>query len=232
VEERIETFVEMFTRMERRMIMSVSNISTTQTNDVYSNYSSTAVKSNTKAEDTASADTAAVYEKSDSTETKTATYSVNKMSSEERAALVNQLKADQASRQQSLVSLVQSMMTGQAKTSLIATSSSSDEDDDSMWKFIASGDYTVDAATKKQAQEDISEDGYWGVTQTSQRLFDFASALAGDDVDKMKKMQEAIEEGYKEATKSWGSELPEISKNTYDATNKLFEEYYKSKEVQ
>jgi hypothetical protein len=218
--------------MERRMIMSVSNISTTQTNDVYSNYSSTAVKSNANAEDTASADTAAVYEKSDSTETKTATYSVNKMSSEDRAALVKQLKADQASRQQSLVNLVQSMMTGQAKTSLIASSNSSNEDDDSMWKFLASGDYTVDAATKKQAQEDISEDGYWGVTQTSQRLFDFASALAGDDVDKMKKMQEAIEEGYKQATKSWGSELPEISKNTYDATNALFEEYYKSKEVQ
>jgi hypothetical protein len=218
--------------MERRMIMSVSNISTTQTNDVYSNYSSTAVKSNASTEDTTSADTAAVYEKSDSTETKTATYSVNKMSSEERTALVNQLKADQASRQQSLVNLVQSMMTGQAKTSLIATSSSSDEDDDSMWKFLASGDYTVDEATKKQAEEDISEDGYWGVTQTSQRLFDFASALAGDDVDKMKKMQEAIEEGYKLATKSWGSDLPEISKNTYDATNKLFDEYYKSKEVQ
>jgi hypothetical protein len=218
--------------MERRMIMSVSNISTTQTNDVYSNYSSTAVKSNASTEDTTSADTAAVYEKSDSTETKTATYSVNKMSSEERTALVNQLKADQASRQQSLVNLVQSMMTGQAKTSLIATSNSSDEDDDSMWKFLASGDYTVDEATKKQAEEDISEDGYWGVTQTSQRLFDFASALAGDDVDKMKKMQEAIEEGYKLATKSWGSDLPEISKNTYDATNKLFDEYYKSKEVQ
>lgn len=31
--------------------------------------------------------------------------------------------------------------------------------------------------------------------QISQRLFDFASASAGDDVDKMKEMQKAMEKG-------------------------------------
>ena len=51
-------------------------------------------------------------------------------------------------------------------------------------------------------------------------------------VEKMKEMQKAVEEGYKLAEKAWGGELPEISKNTLDATNKLFEEYYKSKEVE
>ena len=86
----------------------------------------------------------------------------------------------------------------------------------------------MDAATKKQAQEDISEDGYYGVKQTSQRLFDFAKALAGDDVDKLKNMQSAIEKGYKKAEGTWGGELPQISKDTLDATNKLFDEYYKN----
>ncbi len=37
---------------------------------------------------------------------------------------------------------------------------------------------------------------YYGVKQTSQRLFDFAAALAGDDVDKMKEMQKAMEKGF------------------------------------
>lgn len=208
--------------------MSVNNVSTTQANDVYSNYQSTAAKSSKEADDkTAESQAAAVYEKSDSTSNKKASYSVNKMSAEDRAALVKQLKADQASRKQSLVDLVQSMMGGQAKSAAIAKG-----DKDSIWKFIASGEYTVDEATKKQAQEDISEDGYWGVKQTSQRLFDFASALAGDDVDKMKEMQAAVEKGYKLAAKAWGGELPEISKNTFDATNKLFDEYYKSKGVE
>lgn len=209
--------------------MSVNNVSTTQTNDVYNSYRSTAAKTSKEAGSTQTTENeaAAVYEKSDSSGNKKASYSVNKMSAEDRAALVKQLKADQASRKQSLVDLVQNMMGGQAKSAIFASG-----DEDAMWKFLASGDYTVDAATKKQAQEDISEDGYWGVKQTSQRLFDFASALAGDDVDKMKEMQAAVEKGYKLAAKAWGGELPEISKNTFDATNKLFDEYYKSKEVQ
>ena len=96
--------------------------------------------------------------------------------------------------------------------------------------MLASGNFTVDANTRAQAQKDIAEDGYWGVTQTSQRLFDFASALAGDDVDKMKEMQKAMEKGFKKATGAWGKDLPEISSKTLDAANKLFEDYYKSKE--
>ena len=124
-----------------------------------------------------------------------------------------------------MVDLVKDMMSKQA------TSFGKAQDDDSMWKFLASGNFTVDAATKAQAQKDISEDGYWGVKQTSQRLFDFASALAGDDVDKMKEMQKAMEKGYKLATGAWGREIPSISKDTIDAANKMFEDYYASKEV-
>ena len=98
-----------------------------------------------------------------------------------------------------------------------------------IWKFLAKGDYTVDAQTKLQAQQDISDDGYYGVKQTADRLFDFASALAGDDVDKMKKMQAAMQKGFDQATKAWGQKLPDISQKTLDAANKKFEEYYKSK---
>ena len=116
------------------------------------------------------------------------------------------------------------MMNGQAKSYSLATG------DDSIWRFLSSGNFTVDAATKAQAQEDISDDGYWGVKQTSQRLFDFASALAGDDEDKMREMQKAMEKGFKQATAAWGKDLPDISNKTLDAANKLFDEYYKSKQ--
>ncbi|MCI7323727.1 MAG: hypothetical protein MR508_10655 [Lachnospiraceae bacterium] len=164
-----------------------------------------------------------VYEKSDASSKNTgkATYSINKMSEEDRAALVKQLQADQESRKQQLVSIVQKMMGQQAATYANAND---------LWKFLAKGDYTVDAQTKLQAQQDISEDGYYGVKQTSERLFDFASALAGDDVDKMKEMQAAMEKGFKLATKAWGRDLPDISQKTLDAANKKFEEYYASKE--
>ena len=168
---------------------------------------------------------AAVYEKT-SEDTKKGTYSINRMSQEERSALVEKLKADQETRQKQLATLVQQMMNKQAGTFSVAN-----DDEDGIWKFLASGDYTVDAETKAQAQKDIAEDGYYGVKQTSERLFDFASALAGDDPDKRKKMQEAMLGGFKEATKSWGKELPDICKETLEAANKLFEEYYASKET-
>lgn len=206
------------------MKMSLNSVSGSQVSEVYSSYSSTASKTDTKKETDKAADTGVVYEKSsDKTESK-ATYSINKMSAEERAALVKQLKADQDARKQSLVDIVTNMMNKQAKTYSIAT------EDDSIWKFLASGEFEVDADVKAQAQEDISEDGYWGVKQTAQRLFDYASALAGDDKEKMKEMQEAMEEGFKQATSAWGKDLPSISQDTLDAANKLFEDYYKAGE--
>ena len=47
----------------------------------------------------------------------------------------------------------------------------------------------------------------------------------------MKKMQEAMQKGFDQATKAWGQDLPGICKDTIDAANKLFDEYYKSKGV-
>lgn len=206
--------------------MSMNPVGTTTTDSVYNRYGKTSsAKTSKEAEKTsATEEKEAVYEKG--TTEKKATYSINKMSSSDRAALVQQLKQDQENRQQSLISLVRDMMNGQAKSYSQATG------DDSIWKFLASGNFTVDAATKAQAQADIADDGYWGVSQTSQRLFDFASALAGDDVEKMQKMQEAMQKGFKQATAAWGKSLPSISQQTMDAANKLFDDYYKSKGVE
>ena len=176
-----------------------------------------------KTADKAYSGESATYEKG-SIEPK-ATYSINKMSKEERAALVNQLKADAEQRQSQFIDIVRKTISGQAGAFGKAN-------DDSIQRTLASGNFTVDAATKAQAQKDIGEDGYWGVKQTSQRLFDFASALAGDDPEKMKKMQEAMEKGFKQATKSWGGKLPGISQDTLAAANKLFDDYYNSKGVQ
>ncbi len=194
-------------------------------NTSYNSYQTIAAKTDTKAkaEDVAEkkADVGATYEKS--AETKSPAYSINKMSEEDRTKLVEQLKADQASREASFLNIIQQTLGGQVKTFAMTS--------EEMWKKLASGDFTVDAATQKQAQEDISEDGYWGVKQTSQRLFDFASALAGDDPEKMKKMQDAMQKGFDEATRTWGKDLPDISKDTLEAANKLFDDYYKSKET-
>lgn len=142
-----------------------------------------------------------------------------KMSDSERAALVNSLKADLDNQMTRFTNMMTQMFQKQGITGMTAGS-------DDMWRMIASGNFTVDAQTKADAQQAISEDGYWGVKQTSQRIFDFAYALAGDDPAKMKEMQAAVEKGFEQATKSWGRELPSIAQETHSAIGDLFDSYY------
>ena len=205
--------------------MAISSVSNA-TSSIYTNYKDvTAAAKVAEAVDSKATEAAksVVYDKGEASSK--ATYSINKMSQADRSALVEQLKNDQAQRQQSLTDLVSKTLGQQAKTYGLAMN------DDAFWRMFADGKVTVTEAAKKQAQEDISEDGYWGVKQTSQRLFDFASALAGDDPKTMQAMQKAMEKGFKQATKTWGKEMPEITGQTKDAANKLFEEYYKSKGI-
>lgn len=187
-----------------------------------STYSSSTVTKTEKPEkkETDTSEVVATFEKTAETPKK-ATYSINKMSDEDRANLVSKLKEEQNARESQLMNLVSDMLGKQGKAFATAND---------MWKFLASGNYEVDAATKAQAQADIAEDGFYGVKQTSQRMFDFACALAGDDEEKMKKMQSAVQKGYEMAQATWGGALPDICQKTMDATNKLFDDYFASKE--
>lgn len=85
----------------------------------------------------------------------------------------------------------------------------------------------VDDSTRLAAQQAISEDGFWGVKQTSERAISFAKALVGNDPSKVSLLKASIEEGYKAAEKSWGGELPEISKLTQEATLKGLDDWAK-----
>lgn len=196
--------------------MSVGAVNSNTAAQAYTSDYAAKTNAAEKPEKSGATEAGAVYETSENG-TKKATYSVNKMSAEDRKALVSQLKSDAEARKSQLVSLVEKMMSQQVN----AYGQAND-----IWKFLASGKFTVDPATKAQAQADIAEDGYFGVDQTSSRIFDFASALAGNDVDKMKEMQEAFEKGFKQAEKTWGGKLPDISYQTQAAVNKKFEEYY------
>lgn len=160
-------------------------------------------------------------EKEKSHEAASSSNAILKMSEEERAELVSALKAKMEQDMAKFFNFVRES---------IATQGQKFAEADDIWKFIASGKYEVDEATKKEAQEAISEDGYYGVKQTTDRIFDFALALTGGDKEKMKKMEAAFEEGYKEATKAWGQELPGISKQTYDAVKEKFAAFYRDEE--
>ncbi len=138
---------------------------------------------------------------------------------EARQAIIDKLKADQEAQQKKLLDIVRKTISGQGNA--IASA-------DDMWKFLASGNFTVDAKTKAQAKKDIAEDGYWGVEQTSDRILDFAKALSGNDPKQADKLLNAFKKGFDQATKAWGKKLPDISQRTYDAVVKKFEAWKNS----
>lgn len=196
--------------------MSVKGV--TGANDVYSTYASTQSKDTETKTTTASEadktnssakDTGVVYEPSK--EAKTSSAKAYKTD----ANLVAKMKADAANRSAQLQSIVEKMLNKQGQTYNTAND---------MWSLLASGKLSVDPATRAQAQADIAEDGYWGVSQTSQRILDFATALTGGDPSKIEKMRAAFQKGYDQAQRTWGGSLPDISQKTYDAVMKGFDD--------
>lgn len=205
-------------RMESHMSTNEINTSYSSIQTDYSSYKNASTVSNktentdkVKDKTTTSANNASsgvVYESTN----------IKNMSKQDRTALVQKLKADADAKVANLKSLVEKMFLKQGEKSCFAN-------DTDMWRFLASGNFTVDAETKAAAQEAISEDGYWGVEQTSQRIFDMAVALSGGDSEQMDKMLEAFQKGFKQATDTWGKELPEISQKTYAAVMEKFENF-------
>ncbi len=188
-------------------------------NNIYSSYSTA---------DAAAASSSARVSQAEETDEKSkassqysdtaATYESSKSDAATRkSAIAAQLKSDAEQRMAQMQSLVTKMFEKQG----IAIGTADD-----MWKVLASGNFTADPATIAQAKEDISEDGYWGVKQTSDRIFDFALALSGGDAKKMEDMVKAVEKGFSEATKTWGRELPSITDDTHSAIMDKFDSWF------
>lgn len=177
--------------------------------DAYSAYQSNTVSSKKDSSETKAGSidsVAAVYEPSTSTQENVSDSSKTKYVPNKD--LIEKMKADTEQRTAQLKSLVEKIILKQA------------DKGSSIFDFLGSEYSAEDIA---QAKEDVSEDGYWGVKQTSQRILDFAVALTGGDPDKIEEMRSAFEKGYKMAEKTWGGELPDICKQTYDAVFEGFD---------
>lgn len=185
--------------------MSVNGVTSATT--TYTNTTQTATKKaeNVSTEAKKTEDTGVVYEKSNNaTDSKS-----NKIT--DYSAIVSSMKKELSSKNQQLQNLVNELMGKQAnKYTKLAD----------LFKNI-----NADPATIAQAQKDIGEDGYWGVEQTSERLFSMAKALSGGDPEKADEMIAAMKKGFDQATKAWGEDLPDICKNTIDSAVKKMEDW-------
>lgn len=180
--------------------MSVNGVTANSAVD----YTATAPASTaSKAESTSAAaeNPAAVYEKADEKNSTKKAYKKD-------TATINKLLSDLETRKKQMENLVAKTLQKQGQTYNTSMN---------IYDLLKGGNLKFSAQDIAQAKEDVSEDGYWGVEQTSERIYSFAYALAGGDPSKADKMMAAIEKGFSQATKAWGSKLPDISQRTMDA---------------
>lgn len=65
-----------------------------------------------------------------------------------------------------------------------------------------------------ELNELLSENGFFGVDNTANRIADFVIQGAGDDLEKLQKGFEGMKRGFEEAERMWGGKLPQISQDT------------------
>jgi len=81
----------------------------------------------------------------------------------------------------------------------------------------------ISELSQEEAEDLISDEGFFGVKQTSQRVADLAFHISGDDVEKLEASREGVVKGFEDAEKMWGGELPEISYKTQERTLELID---------
>lgn len=75
-----------------------------------------------------------------------------------------------------------------------------------------------------EANELLGDDGFFGIEQTSDRVANFVFSFAGDDLELLEKGRAGVVQGFEEALKMFGGELPEISYKTQERTLSLIDE--------
>jgi len=78
--------------------------------------------------------------------------------------------------------------------------------------------------TPNEASALLSDEGFFGITQTSDRVANFVFSFSGDDLELLQKGREGVVQGFEEALKMFGGELPEISYKTQERTLALIDE--------
>jgi hypothetical protein len=79
------------------------------------------------------------------------------------------------------------------------------------------GEIDISCLTQEDATALISDDGYFGVEQTSERIFTYAIGIAGNDPGRIDEIRKGVQTGLEQAEAAWGGTLPDISYKTIEA---------------
>lgn len=85
------------------------------------------------------------------------------------------------------------------------------------------------ATNAEDAAKAVADGGAWSVDAVASRIFDMATAIAGNDPEKLATIRAAVDEGFKQAGVTFKSatgldDMPEITKKTQEEINRRFDE--------
>ncbi len=75
--------------------------------------------------------------------------------------------------------------------------------------------------SQDEAAQLVSEDGIFGIKQTSERIAQFVIAGANGDEDLLRAGREGMLQGFKDAEKMLGGKVPDISQKTMQAATEM-----------
>ena len=86
--------------------------------------------------------------------------------------------------------------------------------------------------TPEDAAKAVADGGDYSVDSVATRIMDMATTIAGGDPEKLKAMQAAVEEGFKQAGITWKDSMgedsmPQITQDTHAEITKRFDSLYK-----
>ncbi len=112
----------------------------------------------------------------------------------------------------------------QAQTGIMNPQDQSARDTQDFQSFLKDIGYSgkpIAELSKDEAAKLVSEDGIFGIKQTSERIAQFVIAGAGGDEEKLRAGREGMLKGFKDAEQAWGSKLPDISQQTMKKATEL-----------
>lgn len=135
---------------------------------------------------------------------------------------VNKLLEESNRKIQEFRDLLRKILGGQADTENKKIFGNSYES-----KFPVDENGMVDLSGIEGVKEFEFDEEYWGAEATAQRIFDMAKAFAGEDSYLLELMKQSVQVGFSEVETIFGGKgkLPQVSYDTLDRFNQLFDEY-------
>lgn len=134
-----------------------------------------------------------------------------------KAEQLEEMKADRKESKQKqfaqIISQLQSTVVQKSKDDTVEVNAEAFKD---FLKDIGYMGKPIASLSKEEATELVSEDGFFGIVQTSERIAKFVIAGAGSDEELLREGRKGVLQGFKEAEEIWGGKLPDIAYETIE----------------